>query len=101
MLIQPFIPHLSEEMWSLLGNDELAINQSWPKTLAKKKDMSSKLVIQINGKLKEIIEIDTDANEKAAVEIAKKNEKINKLLLSMSVVKIIYVPNKILNFVLK
>ena len=56
IILQPFVPHISEEIWSNLCNTSLCINERWPNEKVKKKN-SIKLAIQINGKTKEVIQI--------------------------------------------
>ena len=57
IILQPFVPHISEEIWSGLGNQTLCINESWPQEKIERKE-KIKIAIQINGKTKEVIEID-------------------------------------------
>ena len=66
--------HISEEIWSNLGNKTLCINQSWPLEDIKKKT-KLKIAIQINGKTKEIIEIEDKITKEMVLEIVKNNEK--------------------------
>ncbi len=99
IILQPFLPHLSEEVWYSLGNDGLCINQNWP--VEKVEEMSSKIsiAIQINGKTRSIIELISDSEKDDVIEIAKVNEKVKKHLCGKKILKEIYVPNKIVNFV--
>ena len=100
IILQPFVPHISEEIWSSLGNQTLCINEAWPLEDAIRKS-EIKIAIQINGKTKEIIEIDDQFSKEKVLEIVKLNDKIKKNLLDKSVVREIYVPGKIVNLVIK
>ena len=100
IILQPFVPHISEEIWSSLGNQTLCINEAWPLENAIRKS-EMKIAIQINGKTKEIIEIDDQFSKETVLEIVKLNDKIKKNLLGKNVVREIYVPGKIVNLVIK
>jgi leucyl-tRNA synthetase len=64
------------------------------------KELSVKIAIQINGKTKEIIEIEKDLNEDQAVKISKKNDKIKKFLVNKNITRTIFVKNKIINYLI-
>ncbi len=100
IILQPFVPHISEEIWSNLGNKTLCINEAWPLESVQKKS-EIKIAIQINGKTREIIEIDDKISKEKVLEIAKLNDKIKKNLLGKSIVREIYVPGKVVNLVIK
>ena len=99
LILHPFVPHLSEEIWKLLGNKSLAINQVWPKYKSTKDAVSFKIAIQINGKTRDIIEIKKDTSKEEVIKIAVNNEKIKKHLGIFVVKKSIYIPTKVLNLV--
>ena len=86
IILQPFVPHISEEIWSNLGNKTLCINEKWPIEDVKKK-IKIKIAIQINGKTKEIIEIDDKISKEKVLEIVKNNDKIKKNLLGKNIIK--------------
>ena len=100
IILQPFVPHISEEIWSILGNQTLCINESWHLEDAIKKS-EIKIAIQINGKTKEIIEIDDKTSKENILETVKLNDKIKKNLLGKNIIREIYVPGKIVNLVIK
>ncbi len=100
LILQPFIPHISEEIWSNVGDNSLCINQEWPVEEIKS-ELNLKLAIQINGKTKEIIEIDSNLEKDGVMETIKRNERVKKNLLGKEIVREIYVPGKIVNLVVK
>ena len=100
LILHPFVPHLSEEIWKLLGNKSLAINQVWPKYNKTEEAVSFKIAIQINGKTRDIIEIKKDTDKEEVIKIAVNSEKIKKYLGIFVVKKSIYIPTKVLNLVI-
>ena len=94
------MPHISEEIWSSLGNSALCINESWPIEEIKRK-IKLKIAVQINGKTKEIVEIDDHLPKQIILDEVKNNEKIKKNLFEKKIIREIYVPGKILNLVVK
>ena len=99
LILQPFVPHISEEMWSCVGGGSLCISENWPfeKT---KKETTAKIAIQINGKTKEIIVVDQNLSKEEIFDIVKSSDKIKKHLLGKSISREIYVPGKIVNLVI-
>ena len=101
-LIHPIIPHISEEIWNLMKNEGMVVDQTWPILEKLKIDETKskvKLAIQINGKTREIIEVGEAATKKEVEELVMINKKIFKYIDGKEVKKIIYVPKKILNIV--
>jgi len=101
LVLQPFVPHISEEIWSYIGGSGLAINQKWPKSRKIPEKTSNKIVIQINGKIKDLLLVDGEKTQEDIVKIAKNTEKISKNLNKKEIIKVIYIANKVLNFVIK
>ena len=99
IILQPFVPHISEEIWSKLGGETLCIDEYWSVEEVEGVE-KIKIAIQINGKTKEIIEIDDKLSKYEVLEIVKDNNKIKKNLLGKNIIKEIYVPGKIVNLVL-
>jgi leucyl-tRNA synthetase len=102
IMLNPFVPHISEELWLQIGGEGYAYNQSWPtynpQALIKDK---TEVVIQINGKVKGKMEVVLNAPQEDIKKIALENEKIQKALEDKSVMKVIVVPNKLINIVVK
>ena len=99
IILQPFVPHISEEIWSNLENSNLCINETWVKENIKKKN-KLKIAIQINGKTKDVIVIDEEMSEKEILSLVKNSEKIKKNLIGKNILREIYVPGKIVNLVI-
>ena len=97
IILQPFVPHISEEIWSNFS-EKLCINEVWLSEKVKKK-MNLKIAIQINGKTRDVIEIDEKLSKEMILDIVRNNNKIKKNLLGKNVIKEIYVPGKIVNLV--
>ena len=98
----PFIPHLSEELWSLLGHKESISNVLWPmfdESLTQTDEVT--VAVQVNGKLRANITLDKDSGEEIAVNTALELEKVQNYTSEGSIIKTIYVPNRLLNFVVK
>ena len=99
IILQPFVPHISEEIWSSLGSETLCICENWSAEDVRKK-IKLKLAIQINGKTREIIEVEENASKDKVLEIVMNNSKIKKNLLDKKVKREVYVPGKIVNLVI-
>ncbi|MBQ8261148.1 MAG: leucine--tRNA ligase [Lachnospiraceae bacterium] len=101
-LLCPFAPHVAEEIWEVLGNDGFISMAKWPEyDEAKTIDASVEIGVQVNGKLKGTIVIPTGCEKDKVLEIAKADEKVKAAIDGKALVKEIYVPNKIVNFVVK
>ena len=100
IILQPFVPHISEEIWSGLGNKTLCINEAWPIEEVKKKNTTN-IAIQVDGKTKEVIQIENNISKEEILELVKNNNKIKKNLIGKNVIREIYVPGKIVNLVVK
>lgn len=102
-LLNPFAPHITEEINQKYKLTETILSlSSWPNYDPQKcEDSSCEIVVQINGKLKAKIEISIKSNREEAINAAKANSKISEIISSKNIVKEIYVPNKLINFVVK
>ncbi len=101
-LLAPFAPHLAEEIWHNLGHEDFIALSAWPEyDESKTVEESVEIGVQVNGKLKSTVSIPFNAERDAALKIARADEKIAAALEGKNVVKEIYVPNKIMNFVVK
>ncbi|MDD4200018.1 MAG: leucine--tRNA ligase [Eubacteriales bacterium] len=102
ILMAPFVPHICEELWSCLGYEGSVHDQSWPSfdEAALVKD-EVEIVVQINGKNKEKINIPGEASRDDMLKIAQENEKVKELTADKTVVKVIAVPGRLINIVVK
>ncbi len=101
LLLSPFAPHLSQEIWEIAGKRGFIARERWPifdPSLAQDKQI--KIAVQVNGKLRGMLETSDDMKESDVVSLAKKDEKVS-LHLKGTVVKHIYVPGKVINFVVR
>jgi len=102
LLVSPFVPHISEEMWQMLGNKGSVLNQSWP---AYDKDMivddTITIPLQINGKLRSKLEVSPSITDEALKELVRSDEKIKKWIEGKKIVKWINVPGKLVNLVVR
>lgn len=99
-LLAPFTPHIAEEMWRELGHNTTVFEAGWPEYDESKLVVSTvELPVQINGKVKDSIEIDKDEAKDVVLEKAK--ELLGGKLEGKTIVKEIYVPGRIINFVVK
>ena len=100
ILLNPIAPHITEELFSKIGNTKTIAESSWPEyDESKTIDGEIELPIQINGKLKGTVNIALNSDETTVKELV--HEKISKLLDGRQIVKEIYVKNKIYNIVVK
>jgi len=95
----PLVPHIASECLEKLGEKNVEFWPKFDKNLLEKQKI--KIAIQINGRTKEVLEVDKDLSEKGIVKISKENNKINKNLMNKDIIKIIFVKNKIINFLVK
>ena len=100
IILQPFVPHISEEIWSKIGYETLCINEVWPQEDIMRKT-KVKIAIQINGKTKDVIEVDESLSKEKVFDRVKNIDKIKNSLLGKNILREIYVPGKIINLVVK
>lgn len=103
ILLNPFAPHITEELWETCGFDsKMVAQQQWPQyEEAKCKDSSVEIAVQLNGKLRARITVATDIDREGALEAAKSDAKVADALQGKSIIKEIYVPGKLVNIVAK
>ncbi len=102
MLLDPFAPHICEEIWESMGFGGMIVDQQWPKyDEAKCVDETVEIAVQITGKVRARINIPADATQEQAIEAAKADPTIAGLLEGKNVVKEIYVPGRLVNIVAK
>jgi leucyl-tRNA synthetase len=106
-LLAPFAPHICEELWQthIVHSSKFKVQSSvhfqpWPKYDPKlvKEEMIT-LVIQVNGKVRDKIEVEADISEEKAKELAISQERIQKWIKDKKIQKVIFVPGKLINIV--
>ena len=101
-ILCPFAPHLAEEIWEKLGNTSLCAMAPWPShDEAKTVDETIEIAVQVNGKMRAVIEIPTGCDKDTALAAAHADQRLAPMLADVQIIKEIYVPNKIINFVVK
>jgi leucyl-tRNA synthetase len=102
LLLAPFAPYLAHELWEMLGEKASLLKAPWPKydpLLAKEEEIE--IPVQVNGKLRSLIIVPVDAPKEILQERALADEKIRALLAGKQIVKIIVVPGKLVNIVVR
>ncbi len=102
LMLAPFAPHITEELWEAVGNDKSVHLQAWPKynkNLATAEEIT--LVVQVNGKVRDRIQVAADISEEEMKERALASEKISRFTEGKDIIKTIIVPGKLVNIVVK
>jgi leucyl-tRNA synthetase len=102
LLLAPFAPYLTHELWEMLGEKGSLLKAPWPKydaVLAKEEEIE--IPVQVNGKLRGRVVVPADASQELVVERALADEKVKAAMAGKQVVKTIFVPGKLLNFVVR
>ncbi|HEY0141149.1 MAG TPA: leucine--tRNA ligase [Thermoanaerobaculia bacterium] len=101
-LLHPFAPHMTEEMWAMLGNEEFVLTSKWPAAdPALMAEDSVVIAVQVNGKLRGQVEVAAPPDEAKVFAAVFANEKIQAWLTEKELVKKIYVPGKLVNLVIR
>jgi leucyl-tRNA synthetase len=101
-LLHPFAPHVTEELWELLGHEELILTSRWPAAdPALMQEQSVTIAVQVNGKLRGQVEVPNPPEEAVVLEAVRANERVRSWTEGKQIVKTIYVPGKLVNVVVK
>ena len=101
-LLNPFAPHLTEELWQMAGFDGMLNETEWPKyDESKCVESTVEIVVQVNGKVKTRLNIAADASEEEVLSLALGDEKVKAATDGMNIVKKIYIKGKLCNIVVK
>ena len=102
ILINPFMPHLAQELWELIDENNELSYEPWPKYNKHLTQLNSiKIAVQINGKRRSEIDISTKDSESEVISKAKNDDKVSLFIEGKVIIKEIYVHQKIVNFVIK
>ncbi|MFZ0271961.1 MAG: leucine--tRNA ligase [Acidobacteriaceae bacterium] len=102
LLLAPFAPYLAFELWEHIGEKSDLLRAPWPKfDEALARDEQIEIPVQINGKLRAVVTVGADADEDTLRDAALKDEKIAALIAGKEIVRIIVVPRKLINIVVK
>jgi leucyl-tRNA synthetase len=100
-LSAPFSPHIAEELWQALGHEESVHISRWPQWDEKLvADDTFRMAVQVNGKLRGEVEVPVGASQQAAEKLARADDKIADQLTGHRTKKVIYVPDRLINFVI-
>jgi len=101
-LLNPFAPHITEELWQVVGFEGMLNETVWPEyDETKCVDSAVEIVVQINGKIRARINVPVDISSEDALSLAKAEEAVEKEIDGKSIIKEIYIPNKLVNIVVK
>jgi leucyl-tRNA synthetase len=101
-LLAPFAPHIAEEIWERLGHKKSIFLSSWPKYEKKwLKEEKILLIVQVNGKVRDKIEVEKGISKEKAESLALQSEKVKKFLEGKKIEKVVFVEDKLINFVVK
>ena len=96
----PFAPHLSEELWQRAGNPDSVHRQAWPQVDDSALQSSAvHLVVQVNGKTRDVLQVPARLDESRATKIALASQRASKHTDGRNVLKVIYIPDRLINFV--
>ncbi len=102
LMLAPFAPHLSSELWEQIGRNDAVLRHPWPQydeALAREDEIE--VPVQINGKLRAVIKVPVDASKEALEAAARADERVQAALAGKTIVKVIVVPGKLINFVVR
>ena len=102
IMLNPFAPHITEELWNLSGFEGMVCEQKWVSYDEEKcRENTVEIAVQVNGKIKSKLNLAADCDKETAVSMAKADEKVAAALEGKQIVKEIVVPNKLVNIVVK
>ncbi|MDZ4122424.1 MAG: class I tRNA ligase family protein, partial [Candidatus Cloacimonadaceae bacterium] len=102
ILLFPSVPHMAEELWEMLGKDSRTIGKDWPSYSPNYVEEDTVLVVvQVNGKLRDRCEVDRDMDQEQLKGLIFSLDNVKRHIEGKTVVKTIFVPNKLVNIVVK
>ena len=102
LLLSPYAPHIAEALWAALGNSNTLAYENWPEfDDSLTRDATIEIPIQIKGKIKAKIQVEPGTSKADLEAAARSNDKISAILSDVEIIKVIAVPDKMVNFVVK
>ena len=102
LLLSPMAPHIAEELWSIMGHDKTLAYEPWPKfEEALTVDNELEIPVQINGKVKAKVKVPRGTSKVDLETMVRADERVEKLISDSNIVKVIVVPDRLVNFVVK
>lgn len=100
LVLAPYAPHLAEELWEKLGHRQSLAYEPWPKyNAALLAETTMVIVLQVNGKVRDRIEVPANASQEALQKFALANDKVKEHLAGLATKKVVVVPGKLVNIV--
>lgn len=100
IMLSPFVPHITQELWEAMGNESQLFRVSWPSYDPELcKEQETTVAVQVNGRLRATITVPRDSGQPEVEEKALSEPNVKRHLESAQIKKIIYVPNKIINII--
>jgi leucyl-tRNA synthetase len=102
LLVSPFAPHLAEELWEMLGKSQTLAYEAWPvfdESLTKEDTIE--VPVQVGKKVRAKISVPADATQEQMEQVARSHQKVAELLEGKQIVKVIVIPGRLVNFVVK
>ncbi|MFM7928927.1 MAG: class I tRNA ligase family protein, partial [Pirellula sp.] len=102
LLLAPFAPHLSEELWRVLGHDQSLAYVAWPKADPEKMKVDSvEIPVQVNGKVRTKIQMPVGIDSQHAQRLAMSSQRVIELIDGKELLKVVVIPGKMINIVVK
>src|SRR5262249_30838744 len=101
-LLAPFAPHITEELWQQTGHTDSIHNTTWPafdETMTQ--DSTFTLVVQVNGKVRERLEVSSEISEAEVRKLVVNNEKVATFIGENTIQRVIYIPGRLVNVVVR
>lgn len=101
IILSPYAPHLSEELWHFTGRESSVFDEKWPKydeNILKEREIT--IAVQINGKVRATVKIEADTNEESVKSTVLQNDRVKQYTEGKNIKKFIYIKNKIVNIVI-
>jgi leucyl-tRNA synthetase len=101
-MLSPFVPHIADELWEALGNKESLAEKPWPSFIEELTTRDEiEIVFQVNGKIRAKVQVSSDTSREDLEKMAMENERVKENTDAKTIVKVIVVPGKLVNIVVK